>query len=117
MSQWNLVFSISRNFPVDPISIPIVLSHPTPIIRASFNQGQPSWRKAGWMIPIMEVEGIGRVNGPWQKIWFGTAAVRFENLNLPFQLEFRSVGYLRDINLFVWERSTQISPESSIEFL
>jgi hypothetical protein len=115
--DWTLVFSISRTFPVDPIHIPLVLSHHTPIIRASFNQGQPSWRKAGWMIPHMEVSGIGRTIGPWQRIWFGTAAVRFENLGLPFQLEFQSAGYLRDINLFVWERTSPIAPESSIEFL
>lgn len=99
---WDLVYTISQNYPVNPISIPITLSNPSSIIRASFNQGSPSWHFAGWMIPVIEISVIGRVEGIWQKVYFGTKVVEFEVFSLPFELEFRAVGWLYDINLSIW---------------
>lgn len=106
MTVWNPVFTRS------------VPSHPDPSLKIEYeftstvltfwtacSKAQPSWRRAGWVCPLLlQMPGIEEPSrGVGRRLRLGMQTLRFDNLRMPFQLEFFPVGWLSDVTLIVWE--------------
>jgi hypothetical protein len=101
--KWTKVFSLVRQYPVDPIAIDREFLSPLLIIQADSIGKQKSLRRAGWILPVFEDVGVGESEGISRIVYFARKKIRFENLEVPFQLQFQAFGYIPDIILNIWE--------------
>jgi len=101
--NWNLVYTARKVFADSPFQIGRLFYSSILIVRVSSAEAQPSWSSAGTLFPILDIPDIGLTEGIGRKAYLKTKALRFENLGLPFDLKFRSVGYLPSVTLSIWE--------------
>lgn len=105
MTVWNPVFT--QTIPSHPYpSLKIEYSFTSTVLtfRTTCSKAQPSWRRAGRIYPLLQLPGIEEPSkGRGQRLDLGTQTLRFDNLRLPFQLDFYPVGWLSDVSMIIWE--------------
>ncbi len=112
---WQQAFYLFRQYPVDPIFIPHSFTSTQLIIKADCLQKPPSWKRAGWIMPVQGMPDIGEpVEGFSRRIYLATKNVRFEPLTIPFQLQFQAFGWLPDIALTIWEPEEPTGVENQL---
>lgn len=100
-----------------PVFVQSIPSHPYPSLRiehsfkstvltfrSSCSRQTISWRRAGYICPILQLPGIDEPShAPGRRLKLGTQTLRFDNLSQPFQLELFPDGRLSDLTLIIWE--------------
>lgn len=112
--EWVQRVLLSKKFADSPFRVGHIFNSPLLIVKSWSGDAQPSWRRSGTLFPIFNFgidqfeEGVGR----WA--YLRTKVLKFESLGQPFDLEFRSIGWLKSVNLAIWEPKepiSEISPE------
>lgn len=105
MTVWNPV--VTRSVPFHPYpSLRIEREFTSTVLtfRTNSSNAQVSWRRAGIIHPLLQLPGISELSrGTGQRLNLGMHTVRFENLRLPFQLEFFPAWTLADVQMIIWE--------------
>ncbi len=107
MTQWNPVFVRSVSTHPYPF-LPIDYSFQSSIIaiRVICQAAPPSWHRAGWFHPILQIAGPGieePFTGTRRRLYLGNQILRFDNLTLPYEGRFYPVGWLPDATVIAWE--------------
>jgi hypothetical protein len=99
---WQLIFSETYQWP-QLVDINHSFSSQDLIIAASCG-ASTSWRRAGWLIPLLDLPGIGIVEGASRRLNLTTQALRFEVLGAAsFTLRLRAVRWLPNVSIQVWQ--------------
>ena len=101
--DWLLGYSARKEFADSPFQLGRIFNSPLLIVRVFSAEAQPSWKTAGTLFPILSVSNVGLVEGVGRRAYLRTKLLKFENLGLPFDLKFQSVGYLPSVTVTVWE--------------
>lgn len=109
--NWVPVFTQSvPHHPYPSIKIPHSFTSPVIAIYSAASNAQRSWRRAGWMYPVMELAGISDpAQGVGRRVNLGTQILRFDSLGLPFTAEFYPVGWVTGVTLICWEPDPPMS--------
>jgi hypothetical protein len=101
--NWVQVYSQSKAFAESPFTLGRSFLSPLLICRVSSVGSQPSWSEAGTLFPILDVPAVGITEGMGRRAYLRSKVLKFENLGLPFDLKFKSVGHLSNVTLTIWE--------------
>jgi hypothetical protein len=101
--NWVQVYSAGHLFAESPFTLGRSFLSPLLIVRVSSIGAQPSWSEAGTLFPILDVPNVGVTEGMGRRAYLRAKVLKFENLGLPFELKFRSVGHLSNVSLTIWE--------------
>jgi len=84
-------------------------SNPNLIVRASCPAAKPTWRRAGYLYQIVDIDGVGnQVESSISVVLLGDKLIRFPRVNGNYKIAFVPVRWLSgDILLTFWEADFQ----------
>lgn len=101
---WELVYTVPLTQTIRPILIERVFEKSVLIVEAIAVDAKPTWYKAGFLYPVLDISDVGKVRNFGQAINLNKQLVKFEELkNIPFQLEFVAYSWIPSIILNFWE--------------
>ncbi len=103
MINWQQVYSAAHLFAESPFMLGLTFLSPLLIVRVSSVGSQISWSEAGTLFPMLDVPNVGITEGIGRRAYLRAKVLRFENLGLPFDLKFKSVGHLSNVQITIWE--------------
>lgn len=110
---WIQAATLVRDYPIEPVRLEGRFSSSVLIVQADSVAKSPTWRRAGWLIPELEIPNQPEINPAhayWRRIYFGTSRVELRTGGLPYSLSFKGFRWIYNINLVIWHPEAGSDP-------
>lgn len=107
--SWVRIATLKRDYPIEPIRLEGRYTSTVLIVQADSVVRSPTWRRAGWLIPEVEVPDQPEIDPAttyWRRVYFGTTRIEMRTGGLPYSLSFKGFRWIYNIDLTVWHPET-----------